>query len=96
MNFIKINIKWTSTKFENTASKDLSRLLQTDVEVKFQDGDRVNKKFDSPNNEWDIDDFHNVDLLQDEKDFVNHFRYMIICSFYTHLIMKHVFWMYTV
>jgi 7-cyano-7-deazaguanine reductase len=55
--------------FEDTASKDLSRLLQTDVQVKFQDGDRVNKKFDSPNMEWEIDDYHNVDLLDDHKDF---------------------------
>tara|TARA_R110002153_G_scaffold113770_1_gene256177 strand:- start:222 stop:848 length:627 start_codon:yes stop_codon:yes gene_type:complete len=56
--------------FEDTASKDLSRLLQTDVQVKFQDGDRVNKKFDSPNSEWDIGDYQNVDLLDDHKDFV--------------------------
>ena len=56
--------------FEEDASTDLSELLETNVVVKFQDGDRVNKKFDSPNNEWDIDDYINVDLLEDHKDFV--------------------------
>ena len=56
--------------FEEDASTDLSELLETNVVVKFQDGDRVNKKFDSPNNEWDIDDYINVDLLEDEKDFI--------------------------
>jgi hypothetical protein len=35
--------------FEATASKDLSNLLETDVVVSFQDGVRVNNKFDSPN-----------------------------------------------
>ena len=56
--------------FEEDASTDLSELLETNVVVKFQDGDRVNKKFDSPNNEWDIDDYINVDLLEDQKDFI--------------------------
>lgn len=56
--------------FENDASIDLSELLETSVVVKFQDGDRVNKKFDSPNSEWNIGDYLNVDLLEDEKDFV--------------------------
>tara|TARA_S200002703_G_scaffold106106_1_gene92038 strand:- start:471 stop:1400 length:930 start_codon:yes stop_codon:yes gene_type:complete len=56
--------------FEEDASTDLSELLETNVVVKFQDSDRVNKKFDSPNNEWDIDDYINVDLLEDEKDFI--------------------------
>jgi len=56
--------------FENTASKDLSRILQTDVQVKFQDGDMVNNKVDSPNNAWDIEDYQNVDLLEDHKDFI--------------------------
>lgn len=56
--------------FENYASIDLSALLETNVVVKFQDGDRVNKKFDSPNSEWNIEDYLNVDLLEDEKGFV--------------------------
>ena len=56
--------------FEEDASTDLSELLETNVVVKFQDGDRVNKKFDSPNSEWNIEDYLNVDLLEDEKDFV--------------------------
>tara|TARA_R110002050_G_scaffold161170_1_gene290728 strand:- start:300 stop:926 length:627 start_codon:yes stop_codon:yes gene_type:complete len=56
--------------FEEDASVDLSELLETKVEVKFQDGDRVNRKFDSPNSEWDIEDYQNVDLLEDHKDFV--------------------------
>ena len=56
--------------FEEDASVDLSELLETKVKVKFQDGDRVNKKFDSPNMEWEIDDYHNVDLLDDHEDFV--------------------------
>ncbi len=56
--------------FEEDASVDLSELLETKVKVKFQDGDRVNKKFDSPNMEWEIDDYQNVDLLDDHKDFV--------------------------
>ncbi len=56
--------------FEISASKDLSDLLETNVVVKFQDGNRVNKKFDSPNNEWDIEDYLNVDLLEDHKDYV--------------------------
>lgn len=56
--------------FEATASKDLSNLLETDVVVSFQDGVRVNNKFDSPNSEWDIDEYLNVDLLEDHKDFV--------------------------
>jgi 7-cyano-7-deazaguanine reductase len=56
--------------FEDDASVDLSELLETKVKVKFQDGDRVNRKFDSPNSEWDIEDYHNVDLLEDDKDFI--------------------------
>ena len=56
--------------FEEDASVDLSELLETKVKVKFQDGDRVNKKFDSPNMEWEIDDYQNVDLLDDHKDFI--------------------------
>jgi 7-cyano-7-deazaguanine reductase len=55
--------------FEEDASVDLSELLETKVVVKFQEGDRVNKKFDSPNMEWEIDDYLNVDLLEDEKDY---------------------------
>lgn len=55
--------------FEHNASIDLSELLETNVVVKFQDGDRVNKKFDSPNSEWNIEDYLNVDLLEDEKEF---------------------------
>ena len=55
--------------FEEDASTDLSELLETNVVVKFQDGDRVNKKFDSPNSEWNIEDYLNVDLLEDEKEF---------------------------
>lgn len=56
--------------FENTTVKDLSNLLETDVKVKFQHGSRVNGKFDSPNMEWDIDDYLNVDLLDDQKDYL--------------------------
>ena len=56
--------------FEKSASRDLSNLLETNVVVKFQSGDRINNKFDSPNNEWEIDDYINVDLLEDHKDFV--------------------------
>ena len=56
-------------RFEEDASVDLSELLETKVVVKFQAGDRVNKKFDSPNSEWEIDDYLNVDLLQDEKGY---------------------------
>ena len=58
------------SSFEEDASVDLSELLETKVKVKFQGGDRVNKKFDSPNMEWEIDDYQNVDLLDDHKDFV--------------------------
>jgi len=56
--------------FEKIARIDLSALLETNVVVKFQDGDRVNKKFDSPNSEWNIEDYLNVDLLEDEKGFM--------------------------
>jgi 7-cyano-7-deazaguanine reductase len=56
--------------FEVSASKDLSELLETNVVVKFQDGVYVNKKLDNPNNEWNIEDYLNVDLLEDEKGFV--------------------------
>ena len=55
--------------FEINASKDLSDLLETNAVVSFQDGVRVNNKFDSPNMEWDIDSYLNVDLLEDDKDF---------------------------
>ena len=58
------------SSFENTASKDLSKLLETEVKVAFQDGARINNKFDSPNMEWDIPDYINVDLLEDQKDFI--------------------------
>ena len=57
------------SSFENTTSKDLSKLLETEVKVAFQDGARINNKFDSPNSEWDILDYINVDLLEDEKDY---------------------------
>jgi len=56
--------------FEVSASKDLSELLETNVVVKFQDGVYVNKKLDNSNNEWNIEDYLNVDLLEDEKGFV--------------------------
>ena len=56
--------------FEEDASVDLSELLETKVKVKFQDGDMVNNKVDSPNNAWDIEDYQNVDLLEDHKDFI--------------------------
>ena len=56
--------------FEKDASTDLSELLETNVVVKFQDGVYVNKKLDNPNNEWNIEDYLNVDLLEDEKGFV--------------------------
>ena len=58
------------SSFENTVSKDLSELLGAEVKVAFQDGARVNKKFDSPEMEWGIDSFINVDDLEDEKDYV--------------------------
>ena len=58
------------SSFENTASKDLSELLGAEVKVAFQDGARVNNKFDSPNSEWDIDDYINVDNLEDQKDYI--------------------------
>jgi len=58
------------SSFEKTVSRDLSELLETDVMVAFQDGARVNKKFDSPTNEWDIEDYINVDLLDDHEDFI--------------------------
>jgi len=56
--------------FEEDASIDLSELLETKVTIKFQDGVYVNKKLDNPNNEWNIEDYLNVDLLEDEKSFV--------------------------
>ena len=56
--------------FEKDASTDLSELLETKVTIKFQDGVYVNKKLDNPNNEWNIEDYLNVDLLEDEKGFV--------------------------
>jgi 7-cyano-7-deazaguanine reductase len=56
--------------FEEDASTDLSELLETKVTIKFQDGDFVNKNLDNPNNEWNIEDYQNVDLLEDEKGFV--------------------------
>ncbi len=56
--------------FEEGASIDLSELLETKVEVKFQAGDMVNNKVDSPNNAWDIEGYQNVDLLEDHKDYV--------------------------
>ena len=56
--------------FEEDASTDLSELLETKVTIKFQDGVYVNKKLDNPNNEWNIEDYLNVDLLEDEKGFV--------------------------
>lgn len=55
--------------FEDISSRDLSELLGTNVQVKFQDGDRVNSKISSPDKEWDIENYLNVDLLDDHKDF---------------------------
>ncbi len=57
------------SSFENTASRDLSRLLQTDVRVVFQDGARINNTYNSPSGAWDIDDYINVDHLEDQKNF---------------------------
>ena len=51
--------------FEEISARDLSELLQTDVKVSFHSGVRVNKKFSSPDNEWDIEHYLNVDLLED-------------------------------
>ena len=51
--------------FEEISARDLSELLQTDVKVSFHSGVRVNKKFNSPDNEWDIEHYLNVDLLED-------------------------------
>ncbi len=56
--------------FEEDASVDLSELLETKVIIKFQDGDFVNKNLDNPNNEWNIEDYQNVDLLEDQKDYI--------------------------
>ena len=53
--------------FEEISARDLSELLQTDVKVSFHSGVRVNKKFSSPDNEWDIEHYLNVDLLEDSK-----------------------------
>jgi len=51
--------------FEEISARDLSELLQTDVKVSFHSSVRVNKKFSSPDNEWDIEHYLNVDLLED-------------------------------
>ena len=56
--------------FEEISARDLSELLQTDVKVSFHSGVRVNKKTSSPDSEWDIEHYLNVDLLQDSKDVV--------------------------
>ena len=56
--------------FEVSASKDLSELLETNVVVKFQDGTYINNTVSSPNNAWNIDQYINVDELEDEKGFV--------------------------
>lgn len=56
--------------FEVSASKDLSELLETNVVVKFQDGTYINNTVSSPNNAWNIDQYINVDELEDEKSFV--------------------------
>lgn len=58
--------------FEEDASVDLSELLETKVQVKFQDGDRVNNKVDSPNNEWNIETYTNVDLLENNEEFTQY------------------------
>ena len=50
--------------FEEISARDLSELLQTDVKVSFHSGVRVNKKTSSPDSEWDIEDYINVDLLE--------------------------------
>jgi len=54
--------------FEEISARDLSELLQTDVKVSFHSGVRVNKKFNSPDNEWDIEHYLNVDLLEDSSE----------------------------
>ena len=51
--------------FEEISARDLSELLQTDVKVSFHSGVRVNKKTSSPDSEWDIEHYLNVDLLED-------------------------------
>lgn len=53
--------------FEEIVSKDLSNLLETNVAISFQTGVRVNNKFDSTTSAWDIDSYHNVDLLDTSK-----------------------------
>lgn len=58
--------------FEDTASRDLSQLLGTNVNVKFQNGDHVNNKVDSPNNEWSIENYTNVDLLESNEEFTQY------------------------
>ena len=55
--------------FEETSSRDLSELLETNVVVRFQDGARVNNTYNSPNGAWDIDQYINVDHLEDDKNF---------------------------
>tara|TARA_R100000278_G_C5426676_1_gene148601 strand:- start:114 stop:740 length:627 start_codon:yes stop_codon:yes gene_type:complete len=58
------------SSFEKTVSRDLSELLETDVLVRFQDGARVNNTYNSPNGAWDIDQYINVDHLEDQKDYI--------------------------
>ena len=54
--------------FEEISARDLSELLQTDVKVSFHSGVHVNEKTSSPDNEWDIEHYLNVDLLEDSED----------------------------
>ena len=53
--------------FEEISARDLSELLQTDVKVSFHSGVHVNEKTSSPDNEWDIEHYLNVDLLEDSE-----------------------------
>jgi len=60
--------------FEEITSRDLSELLQTDVIISFHSGVFVNKKVSSPDSEWNIEHYLNVDLLDDSKS-INYTQY---------------------
>lgn len=51
------------TKFEETVSSDLSKLLQTTVAVVFTDSTEINRKVSSPDDEWGIQYYTNVDTI---------------------------------
>jgi len=49
--------------FEEITARDLTTLLGTDVVISFHSGERVNCKSGSPDTEWFMQDYINVDLL---------------------------------